>query len=134
MQLKLTRSQRTGGLMGKTIFVLDARADLTPDEKGLVKKYALGKLVVYDSDARKKHQEAAYANFGDGGSIQESTSTARTMRIFSSAEYWRRVALRISLTVFSALSGLPVLPLIVASVGVTMSPNLSLTQSAQSVR
>jgi hypothetical protein len=56
------------------------------------------------------------------------------MRIFSSAEYWRRVALRISLTVFSALLGLAVLALIVASVGVTMSPNLSLTQSAQSVR
>ena len=70
MQLKLTRSQRTGGIMGgKAIFVLDARADLTPDEKGLVKKYALGKLVVYDSDARKKHQEAAYGNFADGGSV-----------------------------------------------------------------
>jgi hypothetical protein len=37
------------------------------------------------------------------------------MRIFSSAEYCRRVALRMSLTVFSALSGL------VARVGVIVS-------------
>jgi hypothetical protein len=40
---------------------------------------------------------------------------SRTMRIFSSAEYCRRVALRISLTVFSALSGLTARALIVAS-------------------
>src|SRR6188472_4469147 len=58
---------------------------------------------------------------------------SRTMRIFSSAEYCRRVALRISRTVFSALSALAVRVLIVASFGVTMSPNLSLRQSTQSV-
>src|SRR5271169_3071922 len=40
---------------------------------------------------------------------------SRTMRIFSSAEYCRRVALRMSLTVFSALSGL------VARVGIIVS-------------
>lgn len=77
MQLKLTRSQRTGGLMGKPIFVLDARADVTGDEKALVKKYGLGKLVVYDSDARKKHQEAAYGHFSDGGSAKSLWSQAR---------------------------------------------------------
>src|SRR3954463_16501012 len=58
---------------------------------------------------------------------------SRTMRIFSSAEYCRRVALRMSRTVFSALSALAVRVLIVASFGVTMSPNLSLRQSTQSV-
>jgi hypothetical protein len=50
------------------------------------------------------------------------------MRIFSSAEYCRRVALRISLTVFSALSDRVVFALIVASMGITMSPILSLMQ------
>ena len=39
-----------------------------------------------------------------------------------------------SLSAFSALSGLAVLAVIVDSFGITMSPNLSLTQSAQSVR
>jgi hypothetical protein len=44
MQLKLKRSQRAGGVLGgKVIFALDARTDLSPDEKGLVSKYALGK-------------------------------------------------------------------------------------------
>jgi hypothetical protein len=58
MQLKLKRSQRAGGMLGgKVIFALDARAELSGDEQGLVKKYALGKLVVYDSEARKKHAD-----------------------------------------------------------------------------
>jgi hypothetical protein len=66
MQLKLKRSQRSAGLMGgKVIFGLDARADLTANEQALVKKYALGKIVVYDSEARKKHQGAAYGHFDD---------------------------------------------------------------------
>ena len=69
MQLKLKRSQRSGGIMGgKVIFALDARADLTADEQGLVKKYGLGKLVVYDSEARKKRQGAAYGHFENAGS------------------------------------------------------------------
>ena len=58
---------------------------------------------------------------------------SRTMRIFSSAEYCRRVARRMSRTVFAALSGLAARALIVASLGVTMSPNFSLRQSTQSV-
>lgn len=35
-------------LSGKVIFALEARTDLSPDEQGLVSKYGLGKLVVYD--------------------------------------------------------------------------------------
>lgn len=51
------------------------------------------------------------------------------MCIFSSAEYWRRLALRMSLTVLSALSGQSGLAfIVVASLGETMSPNLSLPQ------
>ena len=71
MQLKLKRSQRSGGLMGgKVFFGLDARADLSADEQGLVKKYALGKLVVYDSEARKKHTESSYGHFDDAVNTQ----------------------------------------------------------------
>jgi hypothetical protein len=71
MQLKLKRTQRAGGIMGgKVLFGLDARAELTPDEQSLVKKYALGKTVVYDSDERKKHTEAAYGHFDDASSNQ----------------------------------------------------------------
>lgn len=66
MQLKLKRSQRAGGIMGgKVLFGLDARAELTPDEIALVRKYNLGKIVVYDSEARKKRAESAYGHFDD---------------------------------------------------------------------
>ena len=64
MQLKLRRSQRAGGMLGnKVIFALDARVDLSADEQQLVRKFALGKLVVYDSEARKRRGEAAYGHF-----------------------------------------------------------------------
>jgi hypothetical protein len=57
------------------------------------------------------------------------------MRIFSSAEWCRRVFLRMSRTVFSALSGCACL-LVSSSLlaGATMSQRSSLTQSAHFVR
>lgn len=77
MQLKLKRAQREAGMIGKKIiFALDARADLSNDEKDLVKKYGLGQLVVYDSANRRKHAEsaaghaeAAVAERNAGGSV-----------------------------------------------------------------
>src|SRR5216683_2017291 len=58
MQLKLQRSQRTTGVISsKVAFALNARIQLTSDEDALVRKYALGKQTVYDSEARKKHAE-----------------------------------------------------------------------------
>lgn len=66
MQLKLKRSQRAGGMLGgKVFFALDARAELSPDEKALVKKYDLGKLIIFDSEARKKHAESSYGQFSE---------------------------------------------------------------------
>jgi hypothetical protein len=55
--LKLKRSQRDG-MMGKVIFILDARMELSAEDAALVKKYRLGDRVVYESEARKKHAEA----------------------------------------------------------------------------
>ncbi len=76
MQLKVKRSQKTTGIMGKPVFVLDARAILSGEENNLVKKYNLGKTVVYDSQSRRKHMDAADTNFdaaayssGTGGLI-----------------------------------------------------------------
>jgi hypothetical protein len=80
MQLKLKRSQRTAGLMGgKIIFALDARAELTPEERGLVSKYALGKLSVYDSEARKRHGDLGNADLEakGGGAASALWRTAR---------------------------------------------------------
>lgn len=71
MQLKLKRSQRMGGLTGgKVLFALDARAEISKDEQALVSKYGLGKIVVYDSEARKKYGDAAYGHFDDAVNTQ----------------------------------------------------------------
>lgn len=76
MQLKLKRTQRSGGMMGgKIIFALDARADLSADEKALVSKYKLGTLSIYDSEARKRHAVAATEH-------SEATRTTGTLGTF----------------------------------------------------
>jgi hypothetical protein len=61
MQLKLKRTQRNG-MLGKVIFVLDARMEISAEERGLIEKYRLGDNVIYDSTARKKYTEATGAH------------------------------------------------------------------------
>ena len=109
MQLKLKRSQRAGGMMGgKVIFGLDARADLSTDEQGLVKKYALGKIVVYDSEARKKRTESAYGHFDEAantpgyGASSAGRSLWKNARGLASAAM---MALSLRVTVDSLMSG-----------------------------
>jgi hypothetical protein len=103
MQLKLRRSQRSGGMMGgKVIFALDARTDLSPEEKGLVSKYGLGKLVVYDSEARKKHGEAAYGHFDEASSSSTGRSLWRSARGLASSAM---MALSLRVTVDGLTSG-----------------------------
>ncbi|MCP1747597.1 hypothetical protein [Bradyrhizobium japonicum] len=103
MQLKLKRSQRTGGMLGgKVIFALDARTDLTSDEKGLVSKYGLGKLAVYDSEARKKHGEAAYGHFDESASSTTGRSLWKSARGIASAAM---MALSLRITVETLMSG-----------------------------
>ncbi|MDA9464488.1 hypothetical protein XH87_07650 [Bradyrhizobium sp. CCBAU 53415] len=103
MQLKLRRSQRTGGVVSsKVFFALDARADLSPEEKGLVSKYGLGKLVVYDSDARKKHQESAYDHFDEASASSVGRSWWKNARGIASAAM---MALSLRITVDGLMSG-----------------------------
>lgn len=109
MQLKLKRSQRAGGIMGgKVLFGLDARAELTPDEQALVRKYNLGKLIVYDSEARKKRAESAYGHFDDAAHTQgyELSSAGKSLwknaRGLASAAM---MALSLRVSVDSLMSG-----------------------------
>ncbi|MCI0564469.1 MAG: hypothetical protein MN733_38855 [Nitrososphaera sp.] len=46
MKLLIRRSQKKG-LVGSITFVLDARSELTPEEKDNVKKYKMGKEILY---------------------------------------------------------------------------------------
>ncbi len=48
MKLLLRRDQRSG-LMGKMIFTLDVRADLSADEKDWIRKYKLQDTELYPS-------------------------------------------------------------------------------------
>ena len=46
MQLLLKRNQRSG-LMGGVIFILDARAEFTPEERRNIRRYRLGNTLLY---------------------------------------------------------------------------------------
>lgn len=60
MQLKIQRSQRMGGVMGGTVvFCLDALAEYSHPEADNIAKYKLGKQVIYNSRASKKHLDRA---------------------------------------------------------------------------
>lgn len=48
MQLVLRRDQRAG-LLGKAIFVLDVRADISAEERNNIRKYKLGETQLYAS-------------------------------------------------------------------------------------
>jgi hypothetical protein len=59
MQLKLRRTQKTSGMMSKSVvFCLDARLHLTAEEAENVRKYRLGDMVIYNSENKKKHMAA----------------------------------------------------------------------------
>ena len=61
MRLKLRRSQRSG-FLGKMFFALDARIELTADERSLVEKYHLGDAVIYESTSRERHRNSMIAH------------------------------------------------------------------------
>lgn len=48
MKLLLRRDQRSG-MLGKMVFSLDVRADITPEEKAAIDKYKLGDTILYES-------------------------------------------------------------------------------------
>jgi len=51
MKLRLSKSQRTTGMMSKNVvFSLGAQVDLTAAEAGYVSKYKMGKEVIYNKD------------------------------------------------------------------------------------
>lgn len=78
MQLKLKRSQREGGIVGKNvIFCLDARVEFTAREKANIQRYKLYKQVIYNSDASKKQLEKS-AGAMDGSMVGGIKSLAFT--------------------------------------------------------
>lgn len=103
MQLVLKRTQRSAGMLGnKIVFGLDARADLSADEKQLVQKYGLSKMSIYDSEARKKHAEAASGHFDEGTRTTAGRSLWKSARGIASAAM---MALSLRVTIESLMGG-----------------------------
>ncbi|HTK34942.1 MAG TPA: hypothetical protein VL358_06590 [Caulobacteraceae bacterium] len=48
MKLLLRRDQRSG-MLGKPVFSLDVRADISPEEQTTISKYRLGETMLYQS-------------------------------------------------------------------------------------
>lgn len=70
MHLLLRRSQRDDGwIWSSMMFLLDARLELAAEEQHLAEKYDLLSLVVYDSDARTDHADAAYEHFDNATKV-----------------------------------------------------------------
>lgn len=78
MKLLLKRTQRSGGMLGgKIYFALDARIDLTDEEKDLIRKYSLGKLSIYNSEAMQKHLQAAATHAATGNGLAVAKGLVR---------------------------------------------------------
>ena len=77
IHLKLRRSQRLT-IFGNPVFAMNARAEIPPEASTLVVKYSLGKMIVYDSTSRRRHQESAYAHFTEG-SAEANRSIGRAL-------------------------------------------------------
>ena len=60
MQIKIKRSQRSGGVFGgKVFFALDLRAEYTAEERANINKYSLGGSIIYDSAATQAYLDRA---------------------------------------------------------------------------
>ena len=101
IQLKLKRSQKTG-MLGKTSFILDARAELSPQAKGLVTKYGLGTLVIYDSKARQQRAEEAFSHFDIASIANPGKALWKTARGLASAAL---MSISLRITVNTLMSG-----------------------------
>lgn len=68
MQLKIQRSQRLGGLTGRTVFFcLDVRAAYDPVEAANISRYKIGSEIIYSSQASRRHLEKASASLDAAG-------------------------------------------------------------------
>jgi len=80
MKLKIARSQKTTGMVSKSVmFQLDARAEFTQEEEALIQKYKIGPQIVYSSESFKRANDTlrAYAG-GVGGHLSGTISMAMT--------------------------------------------------------
>jgi len=82
MQLVLKRDQGSKGMMNKSVvFIINARADLTEEEKHNVEKYKLGDQTIYNSENAQKHLEAGRASAGAAGRLARLAMARMSLRV-----------------------------------------------------
>ena len=90
--------------MGRVIFTLDARIDPSPEQLALIQKYGLGEIVVYDSEARKRHAAAAEAHLTAAADTASATPfSGKGVALSIGSSLWRasRGAVRAAAVAFS---------------------------------
>jgi len=93
MKLKLVRSQKSTMLRGNTVFVLQAMAVVSAEERGLIDRYKLGRDLVYASEQWKNNMAEAGAVAAGAGSI------------FSGLRARAAAALNLKITVADLING-----------------------------
>lgn len=82
MQLVLKRDQGLKGMMSKSVtFIINARADLSEEEKHNVDKYKLGTQVIYNSEKSKKHLDASGGSSSTAGKLARLAMARMSLNI-----------------------------------------------------
>jgi hypothetical protein len=108
MLLKIKRSQRTSaGITTKIFYVLDARAELTPQELNDVKKYKLGDDVLYNSKGSREALEKAAGH----GAVAAVSNLPMTMTLSAGAKalaYRALSSMHLNITINGLIKGVHV--------------------------
>jgi hypothetical protein len=105
LHVKVRRSQKAGMLGGKPTFMLDARVELSAEDQGLVSKYGLGDLVVYDSKARRARNEEATGHYQDAYVSSYSSVGRMSWQALKAVSASAIAALTLRVTVNSLIKG-----------------------------
>ncbi len=81
MLLKIKRAQKSS-MMGAAVFTLDFQAEISKEERALIDKYKLGKMIVYSSEAFQKNASTAAAT-GQGVGILKGAMSFATALLFN---------------------------------------------------
>jgi hypothetical protein len=124
MRLFFRRSQHAGGVFkgGVQIFALDARIELTGEEKDLIHKYQLQKEILYGSEDAKKHA----ANLGAAAEQKSDWSSVGKMLLSGAL-----LALSLKCTVESLSKGQHIE---CKDVGELLAAEAALTEAAQRLK
>jgi hypothetical protein len=113
MVLKIKRSTKDG-VLGRVIYIIDARMDASAAIRSTIAKHRLGSRVIYESDARQEHRAAAQRHIDESSSdnslfappSEHLKGVGKTLwKLSRAAVSATRAALSLRITVNSLLSG-----------------------------